>query len=301
MPVVERVKLKVLPVVKAYPEPSFKYGTTVCVAGVTVPEGHWVRLYPIRFTELPKDQRFKKYQLIEAVAVKSEKDSRPESYRVEEETIRVLGEPVGTGGAWSERKRLLSDAPIVSLCELQRMQKVDRTSLGMIRVREVTHFRTVPADEEKYEKAEKKYEYAATADLFNEGTLRVEALSFKYQYWFLCTDTGCRGHKCSVIDWEAYELHRKMSRKWGEDGAFEKVKQMYVDTICGPDKETHFFMGNMQAHPGSFLMLGAFYPPINGSPTFFELGEGRRLQYTPDQGAEHDSSQLSLPESNEDE
>lgn len=296
---VERVKLKVLPVVKAYPEPSATYGTTVCVAGVTIPEGRWVRLYPIRFTELPEQQRFKKYQVFEATAVKSEKDSRPESYRIDEETIQILGDPIGTGDGWSERKRLLENAPVVSFCELQRMQKRDRTSLGMIKVREVTHFRTVPADEEKYQRAERKYEFAATADLFNESSLRVEALSFKYQYWFSCTHDRCNGHKCSIIDWEAYELHRKMRARWGEDGAFEKVKQMYVDTICGPNKETHFFMGNMQAHPRSFLVLGAFYPSRNDSPTFFELGEGRRLQNAPAQDAERESDQLSFPEPDE--
>lgn len=245
------MKLRVLPVVKAYPEPSRKYGTTVCVAGVTVPEGRWVRLYPIRFTELTEDKRFKKYQLIEVVAARSENDSRPESYQVDEETIQVADQPIGPGGNWSERKRLLAAAPVVSLCELQRLQKAERTSLGMIRVREVTKFRTVEANEEKYEKTEKKHEYAATADLFNESKLKVETLPFKYQYWFRCMDNSCKGHKCSIVDWEAYELHRRMVRRWGEDVAFDKVRQMYVDTICGSDKETHFFMGNMHQHPGS--------------------------------------------------
>lgn len=270
--------LRVLPVVKAYPEPSEKYGTTVCVAGVTVPEGLWVRLYPVRFMQLNENQRFKKYQIFEVVATKSEKDFRPESYRVDEETIRVVGQPVGSGGNWSERKRLLAKAPVVSLCELQRLQRTDHTSLGMIRVREITRFRTVEADKEKFDKADKKYEYAATADLFNENKLKVEALPFKYQYWFRCMDDACKGHRSSIIDWEAYELHRKMIKRWGESKAFEKVRQMYVDTICGSNKDTYFFMGNMQQHPGSFLVLGAFYPQLSDSMSFFELTEGRCLQ-----------------------
>ncbi len=141
----ERIKLKVLPVVKAYPEPSAKYGTTVCVAGVTIPEGRWVRLYPIRYTELPGDKRFKKYQLIE-VAVAKSNDPRPESYRIDENSMRILGEPVGTGDNWSERKRLLGPAVSPSLCDLQQLQRLDRRSLGMIRVREVTDFHTVEAD-----------------------------------------------------------------------------------------------------------------------------------------------------------
>lgn len=84
---VEERKLRVLPIVKAYPEPSEKYGTTVCVVGVTIPDGSWIRLYPIRFMQLNESQRFKKYQIIDVVATKSQKDSRPESYRVDEKSI----------------------------------------------------------------------------------------------------------------------------------------------------------------------------------------------------------------------
>jgi hypothetical protein len=64
-----------------------------------------------------------------------------------------------------------------------------------------------------------------------------------------------------------------MKAKWGEEGAFEKVKQKYVDEICGPDEETYFFMGNMHRYPGSFLVLGTFYPPLGVSPTLFEFKE----------------------------
>ena len=232
----ERMKLRVLPVVKAYPEPSEKYGATVCVVGVTVPEGRWVRLYPIRFMELPKDKRFKKYQIIEAVVAKSHNDPRPETYQINEETIQVVGQPIGTGGNWSERKRLLADASVVSLCELQRLQKVERASLGMVRVREVTRFRTVEADEDKYTKAEKKYEYAATADLFNESKLKVEPLPFKYQYWFRCMEDACNGHRCSIIDWEAYELHRKMVSRWGKKKRLIKSSRNTLTTYADPTK-----------------------------------------------------------------
>jgi hypothetical protein len=48
---------------------------------------------------------------------------------------------------------------------------------------------------------------------------------------------------------------------------------MYVDLICGPDKETYFYMGNMKAHPGSFPVLGTFYPKVTGSPTLYEAEE----------------------------
>jgi hypothetical protein len=64
-----------------------------------------------------------------------------------------------------------------------------------------------------------------------------------------------------------------MVGRWGEEEAVEKVRQMYVDTICGLDKETYFYMGNMKAYPRSFLVLGAFYPKISHSPTLDEAEE----------------------------
>jgi hypothetical protein len=263
--------LEVLPVVKAYPEASKKYRTTVCVAAVTIPEGRWVRLYPVRFTAYSEEKQFKKYQPFEVRAVRNESDPRPESYRIDEDTIRITGPIVDTKDDWSERKRLLYGARVSSLCELQRLQKVERKSLGMIRVGQVTGFRTVEADEEKFREANDQHEYAISPDLFNEEKLRVEALPFKFQYAFCCTDPTCRGHNCSVLDWEAYALYRRMVGKWGESEAVEKVRQKYVDFICGSDKETYFYMGNMKAHPGSFLVLGAFYPSISNSPTLHEF------------------------------
>lgn len=49
----EEIK-KVLITVKSYPSPSRRYGETVCVAGVDLDSGRWVRLYPIPFRDLDK-------------------------------------------------------------------------------------------------------------------------------------------------------------------------------------------------------------------------------------------------------
>ena len=56
---------KVLITVKAYPNPSKKYEETVCVAGIDVDNGKWIRLYPITFRDLDENRRFKKYSIIQ--------------------------------------------------------------------------------------------------------------------------------------------------------------------------------------------------------------------------------------------
>jgi hypothetical protein len=54
--------MRVVITVKAAPNPSERYGETVCVAGLRLDSDHggWVRLYPINFRELDDDSSFKK-------------------------------------------------------------------------------------------------------------------------------------------------------------------------------------------------------------------------------------------------
>src|SRR5258708_19110931 len=60
-----------------YPEFSKTYHETVCTGGIDADSGALVRIYPIRLRYL--DERFHKYQWIEAEIEKSTKDPRPES------------------------------------------------------------------------------------------------------------------------------------------------------------------------------------------------------------------------------
>jgi hypothetical protein len=57
-------KKRILITVKAYPNPSRKYGETVCCAGVDLSNSQLVRLYPIKFRDLDEGKQFKKYSII---------------------------------------------------------------------------------------------------------------------------------------------------------------------------------------------------------------------------------------------
>ena len=83
------LKRRVCILVKAYPQPSQKYEETVCVAAVT--EAHeLVRLYPIRFRHLPEDKRFNRFDWIEVDMTRALDDPRPESFKVKEDSIRIV-------------------------------------------------------------------------------------------------------------------------------------------------------------------------------------------------------------------
>ncbi len=94
----------ILILIKTYPEISRKYTETVCTAGIIADTKELVRLYPVRYRYLAGKNRFSKYQWIKAKLKKAKSDIRPESYKLDEDSI-TLGGKIGTSGNWRERKQ----------------------------------------------------------------------------------------------------------------------------------------------------------------------------------------------------
>ena len=97
---------QVLITVKAYPNPSRKYGETVCVAGVDISTHKWIRLYPIPYRDLDNEKKFAKYSLIEVKVRKAMDDTRPESYKVDADSIKILYQ-LDSKNNWGKRKPLI--------------------------------------------------------------------------------------------------------------------------------------------------------------------------------------------------
>jgi hypothetical protein len=122
--------LRVRILVKAFPQPSKAHEETVCCAGVTDDGRELLRLFPIRFRRLPREHQFDRFDLVEMTATKAS-DPRPESFRVDEGSIRLI-----------ERGKKLSDAAKVrlwqpfiapSLMQLHAENRQSNRSLGIIR------------------------------------------------------------------------------------------------------------------------------------------------------------------------
>ena len=81
--------MRMLVTVKAAPNPSERYGETVCVAGLRLDLDNpgWVRLYPINFRELENDSRFRKYDVVSVTARPNPGDPRAESWRPQMDTL----------------------------------------------------------------------------------------------------------------------------------------------------------------------------------------------------------------------
>jgi hypothetical protein len=127
---------RILITVKTYPHPSRKYEETVCTAGLALGMGRFVRLYPIRFRELPFDQQFKKWDIVEVDLTPRTSDARGDTYTPSCDGIRVVDHlKTGSCGHYDWAARNTHVLPHVSTVEeLVRRAKDGNGSLGLIRV-----------------------------------------------------------------------------------------------------------------------------------------------------------------------
>jgi len=112
---------------KTYPLPSKDYREHTCVAAITE-EGQLRRIYPIPFRLLDSGKQFKRWQWISAEVERSS-DKRPESHRINTDTIKILSnKPLG----WPERMSIIEPQIFNSLGELDANRISSGQSLGII-------------------------------------------------------------------------------------------------------------------------------------------------------------------------
>ena len=123
-----RRRLRIL--VKAYPQPSRKYGETVCCAGIDEETHELVRLYPIRYRHLPPEHRFNRFDSVEMEVERDTSDFRPESHKVREDSICVIAR--GSRLSSESKVRLWLPHKDASLPELEQARSVHGKSLGIV-------------------------------------------------------------------------------------------------------------------------------------------------------------------------
>ncbi|MHC4695498.1 MAG: hypothetical protein ACYTFA_02010 [Planctomycetota bacterium] len=255
--------MKVLITVKTYPIPSAKYDELVCTAGVRE-DGGFVRLYPINFRDLPFRRQYRKYQWIEVEAVKHRgQDARKESYRPNCDTIKLLGEQISAARNWGERAKYVLRGKSDSIEHLKEQQARDRTSLGIFKPKKVHDlvYKQASADWKASFKAA-----LAQARLWEDRKVSKKPprkVPFKFQYVFECDDSRCKGHRMMIEDWEVGALYwRLVNGGDSPDEAAKSVREKFLNVLCGADRDTHFYVGTILAHPKTWVVIGVFYPKI---------------------------------------
>ncbi len=254
---------RILVTVKAYPAPSRKYIETVCVAGITADDKKWVRLYPVPFRDLEYKKRFKKYDLIEARIEKTSRDHRPESCKIDADSIRVVGHFDSSKG-WAKRKEYVQPTISASMCEIERRSETEGVSLGAFKPAAPVTFSWESAPKQWKAGSEERY---GQLSLFNPQKKVLEKIPYLFRYQYHClNEPACSGHNQCIIDWEIGEAFRswKQQRYHTDERTLEMIQQKWQTKMFGDDKDTYLFVGNQHRFK-TFMVLGVFWPPRNGS------------------------------------
>jgi hypothetical protein len=258
----QAVTLKVLITVKAAPNPSDKYGETVCVAGLSLDPVRpgWIRLYPINFRELGSQESFKKYDIVTVKAVPARQDSRRESWRPQMPSLKVTGHLK----PWAPRRSWLDPAisTDTTMCKLNRGATMATQSLALLRPRRITDLRIARHPGWTKQQQAKIDAYLDQLSLFgNEDRTPLRAPRFSGTYHYECEEPDCAGHKQGFLDWEFVAFQLLRLRGMDDATAAGHLRRKFLDDICAPDHDVAFYVGNVAAHPGTFSVLGVYYPP----------------------------------------
>jgi hypothetical protein len=244
MAIDKHTRLRVRILVKAFPQHSEKYEETVCCAGVT-DDHRLIRLYPITYRRLAKDHQFNRYDQIEALTTKASNDTRPESYRIDHDSIKVIERDKLTDEA---RVRLWQPHITTSLAALQDEHRSASRSLGIIRP-DPGSLKFLWKDAEQEDQDDTR---SVQASLFEAPLrpLKPPELTFFYRY-----TSGGNEHTQSIQDWEVQATFLSYQREYGSrDKALAMMAQEYGQNI--PARNLHFIMGNMAKRPWQFIIIG---------------------------------------------
>lgn len=250
--------VKVLIWAKTYPELSKKYRETVCTAGC-LEDGSPVRIYPVPLRYLPGVRRYKLYDWVEMPLRRNSQDSRPESFRIAKGVEPRVVSHVGTADGWRARREVLCrklDWHYGCAADLSRAQQERGSSLGCVKVREVTKVEVVDRpDEDRRAHDARVGARKQSIDLFTGGSraLDLEFIKWRFRVHWYCEHPTCVAvHTASVLDWGLNEL----ARRHGRDAAEARLLD-----ICDVSKhDLGLFLGNLNSRRRTFSIVGLWYP-----------------------------------------
>lgn len=229
-------------IIKAAPQVGQRHGETVCCAGIDL-KGHWLRLYPVSFRTLDDGQKFGRWDRIRFKWRLPNDDSRPESRRVDQDSITIVGELKKSG-----RQRFLASLIVTSL---DRERSADR-SLALLKAK-VLEFKIEKKQGGELERERKRFEKLhAQQDLFKTKPIipyRPCPYRFKYRYQ---TDDGLREGTCQ--DWEIEATFFNWTRQYGEERALAEMRRVFGEEY--PTKGMLLAMGTHSQYPDTWLING---------------------------------------------
>lgn len=231
---------KVLVLVKALPHPGDSHGETVCCAGVTA-DHQWRRMYPIRFRHL--DAQFNRWDWVTYQWSLPPHDTRKESRRVHEESIKVVGTLKRT-----EQASFLTQVFVSSTDEATEKGQ----SLALIRpLKPRFWYEKKTPSEIQHERLAN--ERAARQTSFLDRELKaLEPCPYRFKLDYMMPNGSERHSTCG--DWETSAMFRNFRRNVGEQKALAQMTKIFNEDY--PTKGMAIAMGTHSARRNQWLLVG---------------------------------------------
>jgi len=272
------MRKKILIVAKTYPTKSKKYKELVCTAGVDE-EGNWYRIYPIPTKTLKEYEGFKKYTWIDAEIEKDKSDARPESFKINTSSVKLLN-TIETGKNWQFRKDIVLKSKVFNSMKeiIAFANKTNKLSLCLFKPSKFTHIYFEAKEEEKFTTEEIREYKNANANLFeHNSSCEVEfnvMPQLPYSIKMVFEDAHGKTSKMNILDWEISQLYWTLaSKKKNEDEIKQGIKDKLNWMI--EDRDLYLCLGTMKQMHGwtdnPFTIIGLFYPPkdMGYAPSLF--------------------------------
>jgi hypothetical protein len=231
---------RVVVLVKAMPNPSRKYGETVCCAGVTA-EGQWKRLFPIRFRHL-QENKFKRWDWVKFQHRPPTGDTRPESCHVYEDRMEV-------DGALDKKERVSLLNPLI----LPSTDEAAARGMSLTLIRPIkSEFRyrrkppeVIAAEREGYRLASRQM------SLLDKELEAFEPVPYAFAFTY---EDAAGKHMMRCGDWETSATFWRLSKSYSEPAALDHLSRTFNDEY--PSKGIVFAMGTIKKRPKQWMLLG---------------------------------------------
>lgn len=258
---------KILILGMTYPSYSKKYRENACTGGIEEDTHRMVRIHPLPIRYLESEHRFKTFQWITAKVAKHPSDPRPESLRVEPDSI-VLGEKIPPSDPEARRKYVERSPHVAQSVEaLFARDEKDRPSLATIRPKEIVGVRlqTRSKDEEKEWLAKEEELFSQEQFAFERPPKRLDFPEMKFLISWRCDDSRCvKPHEMSLQQWGIHELWRKYRHE--ADGK-EKVRAAILDQLDMKKRDVFLFLGSFRGKMFNYGLMDTFSPGRNTQMT----------------------------------
>lgn len=247
---------------KTYPTPSQQYRETTCVAALTQ-EGDLRRLFPIPFRLLAGEDRFKRWEWVRMKLSRKTSDARPESRKIEIDSIVRLGDFLDTSRGWARRLALIERHKVSDPDTLEERRKTTGETLGLIEPIRCISLEIAAVDNPEWSAAEG--EKLRAEGLFDTAEARARTLlrkvPFDFHYRYVCeTPHGQKEFRHKVTDWEFGALYWNCVNRHGSKG-WEAAFRDKVEHDFFSSRRLLFLLGTMRFHPHRWLLVGVVYPP----------------------------------------